>query len=60
MLVRVLRESFKMRGAEALVRRYGFEVVNGALADYGAVKDGCEVRNPAGLLVFLVREAYGE
>ena len=55
-LAAYLREYFSFRGAAAFVRRYGLELVSRAVSDYEAAPDVDDVRSPAALLVWIVRD----
>ena len=55
-LAAYLREHFAFRGAASFIRRFGLELVSQGVSDYEAAPDVDDVRSPAALLVWIVRD----
>lgn len=58
-MVDYLRQHFGVHGAVQYVRRYGLDVWKAVLSDFEALPDSEQVRNPAGLLIWLARDLAG-
>lgn len=59
-MVDYLRGHFALHGAAHHVRTLGVDVWKAALSDFEALPDSEQVRNPAGLLLWLARDLAGE
>jgi hypothetical protein len=58
-MVDYLRQHFGVHGAVFYVRRLGLDVWKAVLSDFEALPDSEQVRNPAGLLIWLARDLAG-
>jgi hypothetical protein len=58
-MVDYLRQHFRVHGAAHYVRKHGVALWKAVLSDFEALPDCDQVRNPAGLLLWLADDMAG-